>query len=185
MAATLTEVSGCTQTDAGMHALWAPEHFGAIVDYESWDATLGDDDSLHPYVRAGLLVPISLGDGAWQFVVRIGTSSRPAVPTDREADYLVVASEPYLLLSSGLLYLGGLEHVAAHPGEYVLRVRTPPGRYEVTVHLIEWASEPGARTTTGHAAEGALPDLVVLLNPTEEERDYRDDLDTFPPPPNR
>lgn len=35
-----TETSTAVATDAGMLALWDPEHFSGIVDYDSWEREL-------------------------------------------------------------------------------------------------------------------------------------------------
>ncbi len=71
--------SSCTlSTDAGMQALWAPEPFANIHDYDTGDAERGEDADIQRYVAAGNLVPINIGsDGAFAFVVRVDNHSEP------------------------------------------------------------------------------------------------------------
>ena len=75
----LCEASCTLLTEAGMHALWAPEPFADLHDDDTWDAELGDDADIQRHVVAGDLVPINIGaGGAASFVVRVGDrGSRP------------------------------------------------------------------------------------------------------------
>jgi hypothetical protein len=73
-------------TDAGMHALWKPARFTGITDYETWENALLEDDDIIQRVRAGELVPVNIrSDGAFQFLVRVGTASQAPALTSREA----------------------------------------------------------------------------------------------------
>ncbi|WP_112587387.1 hypothetical protein [Micromonospora noduli] len=178
------EVTGPVMTDAGMQVLWNPEGFASVVDYDSWEGSLLKDDDILQHVLVGVLVPINLGDSAFQFVVRVGDSQQAADLTTRERTRLVVASEPYLITSAGSLYLSGLEDVSAIPDEKALHVVAPAGRYAVTVNLIDWESEPDSRALTGDPSPCALPDFVLLLTaPTWPEPAFRQSLQTLPPPP--
>lgn len=160
--------------------LWNPEGFASIVDDDSWEGSFLNDDDILQHVLAGVLVPINLGDSAFQFVVRVGDSQQAADLTEREQNRLVVASEPYLITSAGSLYLSGLEGVSAIPDEKALHVTAPAGRYAVTVNLIDWESEPDSRDPSPRA----LPDFVLLLTaPTWPEPAFRQSLQTLPPPP--
>jgi hypothetical protein len=68
-----------------MHALWNPSCFTGITDYQTWGDALLDDDEITEHVRAGKLVPINIGgDGAFQFLVRVGTVGQAATLTGRE-----------------------------------------------------------------------------------------------------
>lgn len=181
--ATMLCEAACTvSTEAGMHALWAPEPFAGVHDDDTWDTEFGDDAGIRRHVVAGNLVPINIGsDGAATFVVRAGDREDPARLSERETRYLLVSSRPYLLTSRGRALLGGIEDVATEEG----RAHTIPlarGRYGVTVHLLDWKAEPGATHHDGTPAEGALPDFVILLDPAGHATRYREDLATFSSP---
>jgi len=124
-------------TDAGMLALWNPRRFADIVDYESWERQLYDDDDILRHVRDGHLVPVNIGgDGAFDFTVRTATDG-DATPTEREARHLWLSSAPYLLVSEGKVCLSGLEHIGAGL-EYEAAKRIPlrAGRYKVVIHIF-------------------------------------------------
>lgn len=172
-------------TDAGMHALWSPELFPGINDYNSWEAELLEDEDIERHIRAGALVPINIGsDGAFAFTVRIGAAAKPAELTDREARYRVVSSQAYRLQCRDRACLSGIEHIEAAPSEgrtHALALTV--GQYDVTVHLLDWKAEPDAKTTDGAPVDGALPDFVVLINPpTQDQITYRTSVWTFDRP---
>jgi hypothetical protein len=76
-----------------MHALWNPSRFTGIIDYQTWEDALLDDDDITEHVRAGKLVPINIGgDGAFQFLVRVGTAGQAATLTGREKHHTSVQS---------------------------------------------------------------------------------------------
>ena len=177
----VSETALIAATDTGMHALWNPSRFSDITDYETWEHTLLEDDDIRRRVRAGELVPVSTGgDGAFQFLVRVGTASRPATLTSRETQYLLASSQPYLYLSYGAARLTGLEHVCADPGPATPSLTVPAGPNAVTIHLIDWDAEPGARDDQGKPASAALPDFVVLVSPEQTiGNGYRTTLQTF------
>ncbi|MCK2238896.1 MULTISPECIES: hypothetical protein [unclassified Crossiella] len=178
----MAELSGVASTEAGMLAIWAPEEFAGIVDQPSWAAELGTEDGIRARIEAGGLVPINIGgNGAWQVVLRAGGPeapggglglSAPEMPgggaglSAREERYVMLSSEPYLLVCHGMVHVGGIEEVSGRPADTGLPL--PPGRYSVSIHLIEWDAEPGSRDAQGQPTEDALPDFVVLL-----ELDYR------------
>ncbi|WP_175611220.1 hypothetical protein [Mycobacterium sp. SP-6446] len=174
------ELSEPVRTDAGMFAIWQPERFGAITDFESWEDEVSEDAALLRHIDAGAFVPIYIGgDGAFQFAVR-GGQTRPGL-TDREQRYRLVSSEPYLFVSRGSARLGGLEAVGWDDGDFVA-LPLPPGRYAVHVHLIEWNAEPGAAGPDGKPTANALPDFVIeISNPVGAER-FRTSLQTFERP---
>jgi hypothetical protein len=180
-ASAVSETALIAATDAGMHALWNPSRFTGITDYETWEHALLEDDDISRRVRAGELVPVSIGgDGAFQFLVRVGTASQPAALTSRETQYLLASSQPYLYLSDGTARLTGLEHVCGDPGPATPSLTVPAGPNAVTIHLIDWDAEPGARDDQGKPASAALPDFVVLISPEETMGNgYRTTLQTF------
>jgi hypothetical protein len=180
-AGTITETSLLAATDAGMHALWNPSRFTGITDYETWERALLEDDDIARRVQAGDLVPIYIGfNGARQFLVRIGTGDQVPALTSRERQYLLVSSQPYRYLSDGTAHLTGIEHICADPGPDAPALTVPPGPSAVTIHLIEWDAEPGAKDAQGKPTPEALPDFVVLISPEHTtDSPYRTRLQTF------
>lgn len=170
-------------TGSGMLAAWSPQHFREITDYDSWERELLEDEDITRHIREGAFVPINIqSDGAFQCVVRVGGSGVSATLSEREKRYLVVSSQPYLFRSDGTLAISGIEYVAGSPEESVASIPLPRGDWAVTVHLIDWPGEPGARSADGTPASTALSDFVVLLNPVTAETRYRTSLDTFEKP---
>jgi hypothetical protein len=172
-------------TDAGMLCIWNPSAFGMIDDYDSWEKELLEDSDIIRHIKSGNLVPVNIGsDGCWGIEVRVGTSGAPEVLTDRESKYVVVSSEPYLLVSNGSLCISGLEHVHGQPGDSVGVFKVPKGQYAVTVQLIGWDDEPGMKDKKGNPKKDALQDFVILVNSTSAgSGKYRTKVETFPPPP--
>jgi hypothetical protein len=176
---TVIEVAMTAVTDAGLFALWNPSRFSHVTDYSSWEASLGDDADVAEHARAGDLVPIDLdADGAFGFLIR-ADSARAVTLTDREQLYVTASSKPYLFQGEGTAHLSGIEYVSAAPPPATPAIGLPEGRYAVTVHLIDWAAEPGARDPSGKPADGALPDVVVLLGPAAEDARFRSTTRTF------
>ncbi len=172
-------------TDSGMLALWEPHHFQNITDYDSWEHELLDDADISRHIQQGAFVPINIqSDGAFQCVVRAASAEVPATLSDRECRYLVVSSEPYLFRSRGTVAISGIEHISQSPdkstGSFPLRA----GDWAVTIHLIDWPSEPGAKSPDGNPTSTALSDFVILLNPAATQTRYRTKVDTFENPGN-
>lgn len=178
------QIEGTVATNAGMFLLWSPEQFKSVVDYDTWEAELLEDEDIARHIASGSAVPINIGsDGAFTMLVRIGREGEPASLTERERRHLVVSSEPYLLVSSGRAALTGLEDVRSDPYPEALTFPLPPGRWIATVHIIAWDEEPGAKDAAGNPTLNALPDFVVLLMPeTGPPVSYRQEVMTFPPP---
>jgi hypothetical protein len=177
------EITEALATDAGLFGLWSPTSFHDIVDHETWEDALLDDEDIVGHIVSGGFVPINIGgDGAYQFVARVGSASAPAGLTERERPYLAVASEPYLFVATAGAVISGIEHVGDDP-DIGLRVSLEPGRWRVTVALIDWAAEPGQQDDDGAPKPGALPDFVVLINPEPgDHHGYRTKVETFDPP---
>lgn len=170
------ESSFVVTTDAGMCALWQPEHFSRVDDLDSWEVQVADDAALMRHAQAGAFVPLNVGgDGSFQVVVRQGGL------TDRESRFRLVSSDPYLLVSKGTVHLGGLENVGPYVGG-AHAIRLSAGRYSVRIHLIDWKAEPGAATKDGEPTEEALPDFVVEASPeSSSPPSYRTAVETFEP----
>jgi hypothetical protein len=166
-------------TDAGMLALWNPRQFPTIVDYDSWERELLEDEAILRHVRAAHLVPINIGrDFAAGVTVRIEPLANPKL-SEREARYLFASSEPYLYLSDGELCLSGLEDIDRNPDPTSV-MAISPGRYQVTIHMFDWDMEPGAKDEAGRPTDQALPDFLVLVSPEPVPAPaYRAELETF------
>ncbi len=178
------EAAATVATDAGMLVLWDPKRFEAVVDYDTWEAELLEDEDVVLHIQAGALVPLNVGgDGAFGVVVRSGTADAPARLTERETAHQLVASQPYLFVSRGRALVGGIEDISADGADDVIECPVPEGRHAVIVHLIDWQAEPGSQDEDGRPVPGALPDFVVLINPARPSQDaYRTDVQTFEAP---
>lgn len=174
MAAAL--LAGVYATDAGMLCLWNPATFGSIVDYDTWEQELCEDADILRHIKAGHLVPINTDsgvDGAFDVIVRVGDTKKPAALTEREAGYILAESRAYRLMCSGRFCLSGLEHVEQTPGRRVGCVPAPEGEYVVKLYFIAWDDEPGMKDRQGRPKPGALPDFVLLVNPKPEGQRVR------------
>jgi hypothetical protein len=163
MRAMAMELTGTIWTDSGICAVWDSASFAGIVDYDTWDAALGEDDGVAWHIEAGAFVPVNIqSDGAFGVLVRVGG---PGQLTEREARYVFLTSQPYLFVSSGEAWICGIERVGG-PSDYDgFKVAIPPGRWKVIVHVLDWNAEPGSVGQDGRPTASALPDFVVLLGP--------------------
>ena len=170
-------------TGSGSFGVWDSQPFSNVHDYDTWEAELLEDDDLERHITAGHFVPITLyTDGAFEFEVRVGSGAERSSLSAREQAYLKLSSEPYRFCSVGELNISGIEFIEATPREDVGRLQISAGEYTVTVHLIEWEKEPGAKDTQGHPTPDALPDFVVLVNqPEGTGQRYCQETSTFDP----
>ncbi len=179
---TSESMRGAFATDAGMHALWSPEAFSQVHDYQTWARELEDDADITRHISAGDFVPINIGrDMVAEVEVRMSSAGVAAL-SERERRYLFLASEPYRFVSRGAVAVGGIEHVA---GEVTRSTRAMPlaaGQWSVVVHMINWDDEPGAFASPGKPAVTALPDYLVTISPAVKGQAFRAELRTFPPP---
>jgi hypothetical protein len=160
-----------------MCGLWQPEGFADVLGIGDWEDRVADSEALGRRITDGLFVPLNVGgDGGWQVDLRSdGLSSR-------KERHLLVSSDPYLLVSEGVVELGGLEQVGRYSGGAV-RIPLRPGRYRVCVNLIEWDAEPGSTRADGSPTSEALPDFVVIAEPeSHRTAGYRVHLETFDRP---
>lgn len=171
-------------TDAGMLALWDPRRFTDIVDYDTWEPQLCEDEDVERHIRAGVFVPINIRcDGAYGVLVRIGSAGEPARLSERENRHRFVTSDAYLLHSSGEVRVSGIEAVGAEIWSGTIRRDLPEGRYAVVVHLIAWEDDPGSVNEDGTPSETALADFVVLIDPAlPEQTEFRTAVETFDAP---
>jgi hypothetical protein len=175
------ETVSTVATDAGMVALWDPQCFLDIVDYETWDVQLGEDEVVERHIRAGVLVPINIrSDGAFGVLVRVGGAAQPAQLTEREERHCLVTSEAYLLHTAGQVRLSGIEAVGAEVWADTVEFDLAAGRYSVVIHLIAWEDEPGGVKEDGTPSDTALSDFVALINPVApEQENFRSAVETF------
>ena len=163
-------------TDSGMLCVWDAQTFAGITDYDSWEKELCEDEDIMRHLQAGHLVPLNLGAGAFAVELRQGS---PDSMSEREREYLLVPSQPYLLNSTGRILISGLEHVGADPRSN-LDLELPTGPYTVHIQLIDWTEEPGSKDASGSPTPTALPDMIVFIQPVGQDApDYRNDLETF------
>lgn len=163
-------------TDSGMLCVWDAQPFAGITDYASWEKELCEDKDILNHLEAGHLVPLNLGDGVFAVELRVGS---PESMSEREREYLLVPSQPYLLISTGRILISGLEQVGADPRSF-LALNLAAGRYTVRVQLIDWTEEPGSKDANGSPTPNALPDMVVFVQPAQDDApDYRRSLETF------
>jgi hypothetical protein len=175
-------MSGCFPTGAGMHALWSPDAFASVSDYDSWAAELEEDKDIRRQVRKGVLVPINIhSDLVAQIEVRVGAAGGSAL-SSREKRYRVVSSEPYRFVSNGRIAVGGLEHVCGNVSKPARSMTLPAGVWSVNIHLLAWLDEPGGKTKRGKPSANALPDYLVILSASSRKGRFRTSLQTFPRP---
>ena len=162
-------------TDSGMLGIWNMETFEHINDYDSWDKELCEDKDIIGHIESGTFVPIDLGDGVFSVDVRIGT---PEDMSDREREYLLVPSKPYLLKSSGQVAVSGIEFISGEKSSKYTSFHLDSGDYSVFLNLIDWNQEPGALDESGKPTKNSLPDLIIFIS-KQEEKEYRKEIQTF------
>lgn len=167
-----------------MFGVWDSRHFSNINDYDAWETELLEDEDIERHIIAGHFVPINIhSDGVFEFEVRVGETGAPGSLSAREKQYLTVSSEAYLFRSTGELNISGIEFVEAAPEGNVGTLQIPSGDYTITVHLIAWDEEPGAKDAQGNPTVEALPDFVILLNRSDKmAQSYRNEINTFAEP---
>ena len=169
------EISRVVRTNAGMCALWQPESF-EFEEFEDWEDWATDDQNLVVSTVSGLFIPVNVGGGGvFQIAVHWGEG---AGLTASEQQHLLVSSEPYMLISRGWFVLGGLEDVGDADFTSGNQVPLVPGRYAVTIHLIDWKADPASVDEVGKPTESALPDFVITLG-IDSGGPYRTKVQTF------
>ncbi|NNU26934.1 hypothetical protein [Isoptericola sediminis] len=164
------EVTSTVRTDAGLFALWRTSRFSEVAGIDEWEDRVAGDSALAAVIAEGALVPINIGgDGAYEFTVRV--VSELGTLTEREEAFRVVSSQPYLLVSDGMVALGGLEAVGEDFGAPMPEIPLDSGRYAVQIHLIDWKAEPGATDADGMPTTNALADFVIEMCRVQDDGD--------------
>jgi len=164
-------------TDAGMLALWRGSAFAGVDGYEAWEERV--NERLSEAIQSGELVPVGIqSDGA--FGVRVAVA--PDTATERETTYLVVTSQPYLLVADGgPVFLSGIETVGDEQSSPV-SLSLPAGRYAVHASIVAWDEEPGSRALDGGPGPDALADFLVTIAQSDGSETFRTSEATFDPP---
>jgi len=164
------------QTDSGMLCIWDYDSFKHIHDYDSWDEQLCEDEDILRNIQRSSFVPLNIGDGVFEVEVRISANNL----SEREKQYLLVPSQPYLLTTSGKVCISGLENVSRDIDDGISVIELSPGQYVVQINLIDWNQELGAVDDDGNPTDIALPDMIVfisdILNP---KMVFRTEIETF------
>lgn len=157
-------------TGSAMFGVWDRHYFERVVDYDTWSDELLEDEDIERHVTAGHFVPITnYSDGAFEFEVRFSGSDGHSDINDRERLYLTESSGPYRFHSQGELNLSGIEFVAATLESDVSTLELSAGWYTVTVHQLDWQDEPGSTDAEGNPATDALPDFLIIVNPSDSD----------------
>lgn len=172
------DVSHAVVTSAGLFGLWRASAFDHVNELEQWENEVAKDSALERRISDGAFVPINVGgNGAFQITVR-GVDT-PGNLNERERAYLLVSSDPYLLVSDGALELGGLEAVGNYSGAEKEQLPLDSGKYAAVVHLVDWQEEPGSQTADGEPTEDALPDFIVEVFGPKDGQAFRTKVETF------
>ncbi|MEM7315995.1 MAG: hypothetical protein AAF497_22900 [Planctomycetota bacterium] len=170
-------VKGTVSTDAGSMFLWDVESFRNVSDYDSWSKELEDEKDIQRHIEAGRIVPISWGgDSVAEVVARLGT---PSSMSDREKEYVLVASQPYRFETSGSACISGIEMISGSPTDDILAFELQPHSYTVWLHMIAWMDEPGAENPDGSPSASALPDFIVCIEAPQPDLTYRTELQPY------
>ena len=165
-------------TDSGMLALWDYSTYQHIEDYDTWEPEFVEDDDIARNIKNATYVPINIqSDGVFCVEVKF---QEAAQLSEREQNYLMVTSQPYLLRTDGKIALSGMETVGKEPTNNIKIFNVEPGEYIVKVHLVSWDNEPGSKGPDGKPTENALPDFIVfILSNDGIIKSYRQEVETF------
>ncbi|WP_371031441.1 hypothetical protein [Pseudoclavibacter sp. JSM 162008] len=156
-------------TDAGLCAMWVPHRFDHVKTIDDWQQLFDSDDEIAKFIEQGSLIPINVG-AARSFEITI----RSSAPTARETLLTIVQSEPYRLVSTGTLEVGGIEQIGPFGGGGI-RAEIDPGTLSVKVNLVDWRDEVPT-------SDIALSDFVVEITPALHREVFRTKVNTFDPP---
>jgi hypothetical protein len=120
-----------------------------------------------PEFEAGRLVAFDTGgDGGYKMRVTTGGL------TKREKDWLAGSWQFRLAVKADRVYFDGGYSLPSDDYDESDRLGrwldVPKGKYRVTVHAIDWSSEPGAVNKEERATASALPSYVVAFEPVKD-----------------
>lgn len=162
-------------SDHGMVVLFDPElHRHRIKAASSWwrDAPFALPEREDGRLALWLLHAGKASGRAFRF--RVGE----ALDAEREAPFVCGAADPVpLQLTGGELFLGPVERLPGDgAGDRLPELpdqgsvlRWTPGRYTVTVHVLNWQREERFWNEDNEPTADAPPDFVVVLAPLEGE----------------
>ena len=163
-------------TDSGMLCIWDYDSFKHIHDYDSWDKELCEDEDIARNIDKHAFIPLNLGDGAFEVEIRTGCNNL----SEREKEYLLVPSQPYLFQTAGKICISGLEHVSGELDNNISTMGLNSGQYIVQINLIDWNQEPGAVNEDGSPTNMALPDMIVFVSEYDNsDITFRTEIETF------
>lgn len=170
-----TSLRAVLPTDAGLHMVWTPSAFAHICDYDAWEKELLEDSSLERHIAAGRLVPLNLhSDGAPAIELRVETGSPDTPLPASEQAWVRATSEPYLLVSEGVVNVSGIEYMGGSADGAIRSIALPAGRWLARVSYLE---APDAARSTDQLYP---PDLLVRLWPEPlQPGTYRQSVETF------
>ena len=170
-----TRLVASLPTDSGMHGLWNPEAFKAVCDFDTWARNFVEERDIRRHIAAGAFVPIYVhSDGAPLIDVRVGSAQAPATYEPVAQARVERRSQPYLLVSSGMVGISGIEYINAYSDDGARFLKLPAGRW--VAEILEVEPQEGLDKELADK----VPNFVVLLNPEPAQRpDYSQDVDTF------
>ncbi len=153
-------------TYSGMWALWDYENYKNIFDEEEWGNKFINDDDILKEISTSKFVPIYAHiNGSRQFKIKVNESL-----DDREKQYVIATSKPYLLDTNGLVILSGIENILGDVSDQeAIKINVQKGKYEVIAYIIAWDKEPNMKLADGTISSNALPDFVICMNTIDEE----------------
>ena len=156
-----------------MHGLWSPDACREVGE-QNWGKHFVENAAIEAHIQRGEFVPIYVhSDGAPVIETRVGSKGSPAALTEQEKKWLKTKSEPYLFVSHGVANISGIEYIGGEPTAAVAGIRVAPGRWQVTVYLLQWPEETFDKKTN------YPPDFLVTLNPDDTKLSYRQSVETF------
>lgn len=165
-------------TASGMWGLWDYAEYITVTSYTEWENLFCEDEDIKKQIIKNKFVPIYIhSDGCFQFRVKLDEALN-----DREKQYVLVQSEEYLFDTSGKAILSGIENIdKAFSDENGISLDLKPGKYRVSICLIEWDMEPNMKLSDGGPHPEALPDFIILIrsNISNDKKQFRQDIETF------